>query len=69
MNNTNSSKDKDKINTPDALLIVVTLLVVISGVQVFQTQKLLETVSNGAVKTTTQTQGGSVGLPSQVGGC
>lgn len=58
-----------KMSTPDALLAVIAVLVIMSGIQVFQTQKLLAAVQGGAVSASTQTQGSSVGLPSQVGGC
>ena len=59
----------NKLNTSNALLAIVAVLVIMSGLQVFQTQKLLKAVSSGAVKVNAQTQGGSIGLPSQVGGC
>lgn len=59
------------ISTHNALIAIIAALVVMSGVQVFQTQKLLAAVSSGAVKATSQTQApnNSIGLPSQVGGC
>lgn len=63
------SKGEKKMNTSNALIAVVALLIIMAGVQVFQTQKLLEAVSTGAIKANAQTQGGSIGLPSQVGGC
>jgi len=55
----------------NTMFFVVVLLVAMAGVQVFQTQQLLKAVSNGNIKTTTQQQnnGGTIGLPSQVGGC
>ncbi len=69
INKTKSSKIEDKMNNSSLLLSIVALLVIMSGIQVFQTQKLLAAVSNGTVKASTQTQGSSIGLPSQVGGC
>ncbi len=82
INNENISKEGGKIAREDAareggsgtsitnpLLAVIALLVLMSGVQVFQMQKLLTDISSGAVKANAQTQGNSVGLPSQVGGC
>ncbi len=53
--------------TPDPLTMIVAVLVVIAGIQVFQTQQLLSAISNGTTQTTTQS--GSSALPSQVGGC
>ena len=60
---------KTGFNKNNALITVVAVLVIISGIQVFQTQKLLDAVSNGTIKANTQTQGNLIGLPSQVGGC
>ncbi len=53
--------------TPDPLMMIIAVLVVIAGIQVFQTQQLLSAISNGATQTTSQ--GNSSALPSQVGGC
>lgn len=53
--------------TPDPLTMIVAVLIVIAGIQVFQTQQLLSAISNGA--TQTATQGSSSVLQSQVGGC
>lgn len=63
------SKNKKEFTTSNALIAVVTALVIVAGVQAFQTQKLLTAVSSGAIKANAQTQGSSIGLPSQVGGC
>lgn len=62
---------KAKINglkTPNALVTVVAVLVIMAGIQVFQTQQLLAAVASGSINTGTQ-QGGGSALPSQVGGC
>ncbi len=64
-----TKEEKNEFNTQNALIVVVAILVIMSGIQVFQTQKLLGAVSNGTIKTSTPAQGSSVGLPSQVGGC
>ncbi|GMQ95089.1 MAG: hypothetical protein BMS9Abin13_199 [Patescibacteria group bacterium] len=64
-----AKKSKDKWDISDALLIIIAVLVVMSGIQVFQTQKLLAAVSSGTIKTSAGIAGSSVGLPSQVGGC
>lgn len=64
-----NDKEKKGFSASNALVAVVAMLVIISGVQVFQTQQLLNAVMNGAVKASAQTQGSSIGLPSQVGGC
>lgn len=59
-----------KVNINNTLLVVVAVLVVMSAVQVFQIQGLVSAISNGSLKATAQTSGGSaIGLPSQVGGC
>ncbi len=59
-----------KVNINNTLLVVVAVLVVMSAVQVFQIQGLVSAISNGSLKATAQTSGGSAtGLPSQVGGC
>ena len=60
---------ENKMNVSNALLVIVAVLVIMSGVQVFQTQKLLNSISNGTINASTRTQGSSIGLPSQVGGC
>jgi len=59
------------INATTALIIIVAVLVVMAGIQVFQTQKLLAAVSSGTIKSASAApaQGGSSGLQSQVGGC
>ena len=66
-----SDKNNEKeLSTPNTLIAIVAVLVIMAGIQVFQTQQLLAAVSSGAVKTSTQAQeGSSIGLPSQVGGC
>ncbi len=66
-----SSKDEIKMNINNSLLLIVVILVVMSGVQVFQMQGIQKAIASGSIKTTTtQTQQGSaIGLPSQVGGC
>jgi len=52
------------------LVWVVVVLVLMSAIQVFQTQKLLAAVSDGNIKAAaTQVQGGGLGVQSQVGGC
>lgn len=64
------SESEKEFNTPNTLIAVVIVLVIMSGVQVFQTQQLLAAISNGAVKTSAPDQeSSSIGLPSQVGGC
>ncbi len=64
------TKDEKKFSTSDILTAVVVVLVIMSGIQVYQTQKLLGAVSNGVIKADSgQAQGGTIGLPSQVGGC
>jgi len=60
--------NKLKFKAPDTLVTVVAVLVVIAGIQVFQTQQLLAAVASGSVNTTAR-QGASSVLPSQVGGC
>lgn len=64
------SESKKELKASNELFAVVAVLVIIAGVQVFQTQKLLAAVSGGVVKASVpQTQADSIGLPSQVGGC
>lgn len=63
------AKDEIKLNINNLLLFIIVILVVMSGIQVFQMQSISKAIENGSIKTTTQTQGGTVGLPSQVGGC
>lgn len=58
-----------KISPSNGLFLIVVVLVGMSAIQVFQTQQLLNAVSSGAVKVGAPSQGSSVGLPSQVGGC
>lgn len=65
----NSDNNKKEFDVPNTLIMIVSVLVILSGVQVFQTQKLLGAVSSGAVQVSEQAQGNSIGLPSQVGGC
>jgi len=60
---------KGASNTTNMMLIIIAVLVVMSGIQVFQTQKLLNTLSNGVIKTSAQSQSNSLGIQSQVGGC
>ncbi len=60
---------KNKLNTSNALLAVVGVLILLSAVQVFQVQGLVNAISSGVIKTNSQTAGGVTGLPSQVGGC
>lgn len=63
-------KNTSSFNASQILLVVILILVLMSGIQVFQTQKLLAAVSSGSVRAaSTQTQGSSSGLQSQVGGC
>ncbi len=63
----NNSK---RFNTTDILTAVVVVLVVMSGIQVYQTQKLMGAVSGAGIRANGgQAQGGTLGLPSQVGGC
>jgi hypothetical protein len=60
----------DNININNALLVIIIVLIVMSTIQVFQMHGLLKAISNGNIKVGTQTEsGGSIGLPSQVGGC
>jgi hypothetical protein len=62
--------EKNKLNTSNTLLAVIAVLVIMSAVQVFQLQGLVNAISSGAKSASAQTSGGSaVGLPSQVGGC
>ena len=56
------------LKTPNALVTVVAVLVIMAGIQVFQTQQLLAAVASGSINTGTQ-QNGGFALPSQVGGC
>ena len=63
------SEDKKSAGVANILIAVVAILVIMSAVQVFQTQQLLAAVQSGAIKASSQTQGSSVNLPSQVGGC
>jgi len=58
-----------KISPSNGLFVIVLILVIMSAIQVFQTQQLLNAVSSGTLKIGTPSQGSSVGLPSQVGGC
>ena len=60
---------KNKLDINNMLLFVVAVLVVMSGIQVFQMQSISKAIASGAIKANTQTQGSTVGLPSQVGGC
>ncbi len=60
---------KNKLNINNTLLAVVGVLILLSAVQVFQVQGLVNAISSGAIKTNSQTAGGVTGLPSQVGGC
>ena len=60
---------KNKLDVNNSLLFVVAVLVVMSGIQVFQMQSISKAIASGAIKANTQTQGSTVGLPSQVGGC
>lgn len=62
-------ESKSKLDINNSLLFIIAVLVVMSGVQVFQMQGILKAISSGSIKTNTQTQGGTIGLPSQVGGC
>ena len=64
-----AAKDEVKLNINSLLLFIIVILVVMSGVQVFQMQSISKAISSGSIKTTTQTQGSSINLPSQVGGC
>jgi len=66
---TSSSSSSSKISPSNGLFLIVVVLVGMSAIQVFQTQQLLNAVSSGAVKVGAPSQGSSVGLPSQVGGC
>lgn len=60
----------NKLNINNMLLVVVGVLILLSAVQVFQIQGLVNAISNGSIKTNSQTaSGGVTGLPSQVGGC
>ncbi len=63
------SKDKKETGTQNTLIAILAILIIMSGIQVFQTQKLLGAVSNGAVKASAQTQKSPINSPSQVGGC
>jgi len=58
-----------KINPSNGLFMIVVVLIVISAIQVFQTQQLLNAVSSGNVNIGAPSEGSSIGLPSQVGGC
>ncbi len=60
----------NNFNVTNALIAVIAVLVIIAGIQVFQTQKLLNAVANGSIRAaSTQAQGNSNGFQSQVGGC
>jgi len=65
----NKTEGKKSAGVANILIAVVAILVIMSAVQVFQTQQLLAAVQSGAIKASSQTQGSSVNLPSQVGGC
>lgn len=58
-----------KMNASDVLMGVVAVLIIMSGIQVFQMQGLLSAISSGAIKASAHTQGSATGLQSQVGGC
>lgn len=62
-----STSDNSVVN--NTMLFIVGILVVMSGVQVFQMQSISKALTNGPIKSATQTQGSVTGLPSQVGGC
>ncbi len=65
-----SMKNGAKVDSSNILMGIVAVLVVMSGVQVFQTNQLIAAISSGTIKASAQPQGGSsVDLPSQVGGC
>jgi hypothetical protein len=56
--------------TQNMLVGVVGVLVIMAGIQVFQTQQLMAAVSSGSIKAGAGSQeSSSIGLPSQVGGC
>lgn len=56
--------------TQNMLVGIMGTLVLMAGIQVFQTQQLMAAVESGAVKAGAPAQpSSSVGLPSQVGGC
>ena len=64
------TNNSNKLNINNTMLAVVSVLIVMSAVQVFQLQGLVGAISSGAIKASAQTSGGSaIGLPSQVGGC
>jgi len=58
-----------KLTPSNGLLVIMMVLVIMSGIQVFQTQQLLNAVSNGKVNIGAPSEGDSIGIPSQVGGC
>ncbi len=66
---TGNDSNNKKLDINNLLLFIIAILIIMSGVQVFQLQSISNALSNGSLKLNTQTQGSTVGLPSQVGGC
>ncbi len=60
---------KKKLDINYLLLFIIAILIIMSGIQVFQLQSISRAISNGSLNVNTQTQGNKIGLPSQVGGC
>ena len=57
-------------NNHNVLIAIIGTLVIMAGIQVWQTQQLMAAVSSGSLKAGTAAPAGSpVALPSQVGGC
>jgi len=61
--------ENNQLNVNNALLAVISLLIIMSAIQVFQFQRLADAIKSGAVKTSAQSAGKTTNLPSQVGGC
>ena len=57
-----------QVNRENLLVVAIAVLVVMSGIQVFQIQSLVNAVQSGKINAG-PAQGSAVGLPSQVGGC
>lgn len=66
--NTDTPSKTMAVNRENLLVAAVAVLVIMSGIQVFQIQSLVSAVQSGKINAG-PAQGGAVGLPSQVGGC
>ncbi len=74
---TSTSLTPPAVETPsnrmmNMMIGVVGVLVIMAGIQVFQTQQLMAAVSSGSIKVgapAAQSSGSGIGVQSQVGGC